>query len=207
MFNIGLNQLREELESDHSGKSINSLCEKSGGRFKFYCFQSASPLEAIKIKFDIMFQQYPTEIFGLIWDAHMRKALKSEISIEGIKTQIWNPVFDECMTLLDSIHQKTIELNQVDHYFKALKDKKKREKELTQLHFGITQCTSGSKTKYHHVPWVSEAVNLMETYWSLRSLVEAAKVVITLKDEFNLTGDFKLIERLSSDQVFLLLLL
>lgn len=185
------------MASDHGEKSINTLCIKNGDKFKFNCFRSAAPLEEIKIKFDVMFQQYPTEIFGRIWDAHTRKALKSEIRIEDIKTQIWNPAYEECLNLLESVHDKTIELNRVDHYFKSLRDQRKREKELTQLHLAVTQCVSGRRTKPSQVSWVSKAVSIMEKYWSLHSLADAANIVMTLKDEFSLTGDFKLIKRLS----------
>lgn len=195
IFFAGLSQLKKELTFFHGNMCINALCTKSGNEFKFSCFQSAAPLEDIKIQFDVMFQQYPTEIYCRIWEAHMEKASKSELCIEDIKTQIWNPAFRECVTLLNSIREQTIELNQVDHYFKIL-DQQKIKRELVQLHSGIMQCRTGKKEKFDH-EWIDEAVNLMERYWSLHTLAGAAKIVMTLRDDYSLTGDFRLIETLA----------
>lgn len=201
----GLNQLKQELRSDHSKKYINALCTKTGDKFKFSCFQSAAPLEDIKIHFDLMFQKYPTETFCNIWEAHMRKASKSEMCIEDIKTHVWEPTFRECTILLESIYNKTIELSQIDHYFKPFKNQKKREKELMLLHSGISQCI-GERVDSNNVSWVHVAVDLMEKYWSLHTLADAANIVLTLRDSFSLTGDFGLIETLAQQVYYCVLM-
>lgn len=190
---LGLLELRNELDSYHDGQSIKALCVKSGDKFQFECFSSALPLEAIKTEFDIMFHQYHSAIFRRIWEAQMKRVAKSKFNIEGIKTQIWDPVFLECKQLLESLYDRTIPLSHIDYYFQTISN---RTAELKQLWFGIELCITG-KLPNSHPPWITVVVGLMDQYWSLLRLAEAAKTVLIMKDTLGLADDFSVINTLA----------
>ena len=118
-----------------------------------------------------------------------------ELTIEDIRTQIWDPTFEECTRLLESLHDRSIQLVDVDRYFSQIKDK---ETQLHCLHDGITECEGGVRQKEKY-EWIVTAVKLMEEYWSLLKLADAARTVMTLKDKLNLSGDFSLIQTIADE--------
>lgn len=168
-------------------------------RTSFLSLQSAFPLDEITVKFDIMFRSFSTSLFHEMWQDHMKKAAtavkrreRSELTIEDIKTAIWNPAFDESIHLLTSLRDKSIKLAEVDRYFSRIED---RKMQLMQLHTGVQRACS---TKVTSTEWINDAIYCMEQYWSLLNLASAAETVITLKEKLRLTGDFSLIETLAN---------
>ena len=182
---------------DTSKTPIKVLCVKKEENFSFLSLESATPLDNIKIKFDIILRNF-SGLFSKIWNEHMKTAATakwksgSELTIPDIKTEIWEPAFTECQTLLDSLRERTIQLGAVNRYFKSV-DQKKRM--IQSLYAGIEKCMN-NEVWDHDPHWITVAVDLVDKYWSLHEIVEVADVVLNLKGKLGLTGDFTLIETL-----------
>ena len=191
-----MDQLLAEIKKDTSKTPIKVLCVKKAEKFSFLSLESAFPLDDIKIKFDIMLKQ---NLFSKIWNERMKTAATakrksgSELIIPDIKTEIWEPTFIECQTLLDSLRERTIQLSAVDRYFKSV-DQKKRM--IQSLYAGVEKCMNNG-VHDHDPRWITVAVDLMDRYLSLCELAEVADIVLNLKGKLGLTGDFTLIETLS----------
>lgn len=197
-FNAGLEQLKKDIENlSNSGKaSINTLCKRDDdNKVCFIALKAAAPLDTITDKYDIMSRMYPTALFNRRWSSHMTSAAKSKskLTIQSIRTDIWDPCFQECQTLLHSLRDRTIFLSKVDHYFKGVEDMKKQ---LRILHTGFRRCAPDQNST-EDIPRINSAIDCIEKYWSLCRLAKAAEVVIDLKEKLSLTGDFSLIETLA----------
>ncbi len=150
-----------------------------------------------RTKFDLMFRKYQNKLFEKIWDDHLKKAQEkpeSELTIASIETDIWDPSFHRCRTLLDSLRDKSIKLSEVDQYFKEVPD---RESQISALYSGVEMCKD-NKVIGDGRQWISTAVHLMDQYWSICELAKAAEIVMELKEKLKLSGDFSLIEGIAS---------
>ena len=193
---IGLDQLRDEINnSNHNKMPINTLCKVEEGNIFFLSLKSAFPLDEIALKYDIMFRRNSTDIACAIWTFHMDNSAKliarqehTQLTIENIKTDIWDPTFEECKALLGSLHDRSIKLDDVDRYFSSVKDRDIHHM-LLRFCSGVSECI-GSGSHRADSEWIRTSVNLMEEYWSLLKLADAAKTVMTLKEKLGLSGDF-----------------
>ncbi len=191
-----LKELKTELRKDHKDKPIKDLCVIDNDKVIFTVLHLALPLEDIPTKFDIMFD-YQSKLFEKIWNDHLKKARRksdSTLSIESIKTDIWDPSFNRCLTLLDSLRDRSIKLSEVDQYFREVKD---REHQISSLCSGVEMCKDGRVNGDSH-QWISTAVDLMDRFWSICELAKAAEIVMDLKEKLKLSGDFSLIEGIAS---------
>ena len=192
-----MEELKTEIRRDHRDKPIKILCSINNDNVIFTLLHSALPLEDIPTKFDLMFSKYQSKLFEKIWDDHLKKARRkseSELTIASIKTDIWDPSFHRCLTLLDSLRDRSIKLSEVDQYFKEVKD---REHQISVLCSGVEMCNNGRVIGDGH-QWISTAVHLMDKYWSICELVKAAEIVMDLKEKLKLSGDFSLVEGIAS---------
>ena len=195
----GLNQLREEIgTSTHGEASINTLCKTQGGKIVLVALRAATPLHEITAKYDVMARLHRSSLFVEMWNTHMRRASRaqSKLSIQSIRTDIWDPCFHECQILLKSLCDKTILLGDVDCIFKSIKDIEELRTNLLTLQAGVKHCVSdifGKKDVSH----LRDAVNRIEKYRSLCRVAAAAKVVMDLTQKLTLTGDFTVIQDLA----------
>ncbi len=192
-----MEELKTEIRRDHKDKPIKDLCAIDNGKVIFTLLQLALPLEDIPTKFDVMFSKYQNKLFEKIWNDHMKKARRkseSELTIASIKTDIWDPSFHRCRTLLDSLRDRSIKLSEVDQYFREVKD---REHQISALCSGVEMCNDGRVTGDCR-QWISTAVDMMDQYWSVCQQAKAAKIVMDLKEKLKLSGDFSLIEGIAS---------
>lgn len=203
---LGLDELKDEIVADHYETPINKLWKFEEGKVEYLSLQSAIPLDEIAQNFDILFRKVSTNLVHAIWNSHMMKAasyvdseVSEELNIMDIKTKIWEPTFEECLSLLDSLYDRSIKLVDVDRHFSKIKD---IEKELRSLHDGVMQC-SGNEKQRENLDWILTAVKLMEEYWSLLKLADAAKTVIALKDRLSLSGDFSLIQTIAEQVIYM----
>ncbi len=194
----GLDQLRAEVQYDHTTTPIKDLCVIEDG-IVFSSIKCALPLDGIRQQFNIMSSVHSTPFFREIWVKHMKKAAASvkrneraELTVEDIKTAIWDPAFRECNYLLESLRDRSIKLIEVDCYFKT---REERKLQLQRLCSGVCKCISPDK--WSDFGWIDDAIIHMESYWSLLNLSKAARVVMELKARLDLSGDFEDIETLA----------
>ena len=191
----GLEELKTEIMKDHKDRPIKDLCftENDHDKVIFTLLHLALPLEDIPTKFDFMFSKHQSKLFEKIWDDHLKKTRRkseSELTIASIKTDIWDPSFHRCLTLLDSLRDRSIKLSEVDQYFREVRD---RERQISALCSGVEMCKDG-RVIGDGRQWISTAVHLMDQYWSMCELAKAAEIVMDLKEKLKLSGDFSLIE-------------
>ena len=127
-------------------------------------------------------------------EASVKRKERPTLGIEDIKTLIWNEAFGECNQLLNTLHDRSIELAQVDHYFKLIRQDMIGE--LQRLNIGVLKCIDPSISCSLH--WIDDVVQHIQDYWTSLTLSKAATVVIDLKTNLCLTGDFRAIETLTN---------
>ena len=203
LFYVGKDQLIEEIQAIMDGNiSINTLCrrEKPQNTIVFISLKAASSLDDITKKFDIL---NSSALFNTLWNKHMTRAeikfakSHSQLTIQNIKTDIWDPCFQECQKMLSSLCNKTMLLSEVDHYFSSSDDIENTQTQILVLYKSVQQCAP-DRTDIKDHDLISDAVKCMEKYWSLCRLNKVAKVVMNLKSTLKLTGDFSLIETLAT---------
>ncbi len=190
-----MEELKNEISKDHRDKPIKDLCVINNDNDKVIStlLHLALPLEDIPIKFDVLFSKYQNKLFQKIWDDHVKKTQRkseSELTIASIKTDIWDPSFHRCCTLLDSLQDRSIKLSEVDQYFREVKD---REHQIFALCYGVEMCKDG-RVIGDGRQWIYTAVDMMDQYWSVCQQAKAAEIVMDLKEKLKLSGDFSLIE-------------
>ena len=126
-------------------------------------------------------------------EVSVRRKERDKLNIEDIKTLIWDKTFGECTHLLDTLHDRSIQLTEVDHYFMSIQDMKW---ELQSLIFGVQKCINPSRPCSLH--WIDDVIQHIRHYWTSLTLSKAAAVVIILKTKLCLTGDFRAIETLAN---------
>ena len=154
-----------------------------------------------------MVRHYKNDIFHRIWIHTSNQAFKanSELTISDIVTKIWNPAFEECCRLLDSLSNCSITLQEVDDRFLRFNNNISMIKfHLEQLHRGVEECHN-RKLPPGCPPWIHSAVEHMQQYWTLSRYAKAAQTVLELRDMLNLTGDFSLMETIAK-KVFKILI-
>ena len=194
---IGLDQLLSDIASDWINSPINTLCLCSKDKTHFLSPKSALPLYDIDEKFEIMMSTHSI-LFHEIWEKHMENAAASvkqndraKLTIEDIKTVLWDGTFMECNNLLNSLQDRSIQLSLADLYFRPLQLDLRRQ--IEKLSTGVLECLG----KPDNIQWIDSVVQHIQDYWSLSTVSEQAKDVITLKTKLSLSGVFKPIETLA----------
>ena len=193
-FFPGLVDLKRQLEANYDSCPINTLCTADGSsRFIYHRFQSAKPLEPIRMPFDFMQRLCQNDLFHRVWSNATRKAArrKDELTIQDIVDEIWRPAFKECEgTILGGMRDGSIKLQAVDSYFRCYANIETIEGHLYGLYKGVELCY-GRTPSQTCPPWIHEAVDRIHEYWTLSDYAAAAETVLELKDKLNLTGDFQ----------------
>ena len=192
----GLDDLRNEITGFNLETPINQLCRREENDVIFISMVSAKPIDKTARQFDIMYREYSTDIFFSIWKSKVKAARSqraAKLAIEDIKLIMWGPTVDEGRSLLESLQDRSIKLTEVDRYFSEIKD---LESQLHRFHGGIMRCL-GSTEQVKSFKWLKTAVKLIEEYWSLLRLADAADVIIDIKNSLTLSGDFTLIQSIA----------
>ena len=192
-----MDQLLCDIDSDQKLAPINTLCKFTENTISFLSPQSALPLHDIDIKFDIMLSSEST-LFLEIWNEHTNSAAektgRAQLTIDEIRTVLWDGTFEACYRLLQTLRDRSIKLSEVDHYFKHNGDE--FPEQLRKLNVGLHQCIN----KQSDCSWIDDSVHHIRDYWSLLTLSEEAKAIMSLKKRLSLTNDFTAINSLT-DQV------
>ena len=192
-------ELNEELDQKFEPKQIKSLCVSKGpSHLKNRCFVAAAPLDPIKLKYDFMVRHYQNDLFHRIWEHTSIRAARAnpELTIQDIVTKIWNPAFEECCRILDSLSTCSMKLREVDDRFSRYNNSGTIKGHLEQLFKGVEICYDRKPPNWCP-PWIDSAVERMQQYWTLSRYAKAAQTVLELRDMLDLTGDFSLMETIA----------
>ena len=189
----------KELQQNFDSKQIKSLCVSQGPSHLVHnCFPTAAPLDPIMTSYDFMARHHPNDIFHRIWSAVSLKAAKENpnLTINDIVTKIWNPAFQECCRVLDSLHDHSMKLKEVNDRFHHYDDGNVIVVHLEKLYKGVELCCNRAPHAKRPV-WIDSAVDRMQQYWTLSRYADAAQTVLQLKENLGLTGDFSLMETIA----------
>lgn len=195
---IGLDELRAAIDSDHSFTSMKSLCQYTGEEITYLLPESATPLGDIDVKLDIMLSS-KSVLFQHIWEKQMKTAEASieRLVIENIRTVLWENTFKECNSFLDSLIDRSIILGEVNFFFRPIEECMKNE--LQKLSTGVHSCVNSGQARNH--TWIDSVVQHIQDFWSLLTLAEEARAVMTLKTKLLLTEEFEAVMKLSNQVI------
>ena len=120
----------------------------------------------------------------------------STLKIADIHTSVWQPAFVHSQTMLEQLHDQSMKLVDVDKFFKHYRSKQ-LESQLMTLFMGVNACrdlkgeTNGT--------FIKRAVRRMNEYWDLCRYRDAANMFLELRSVLDLKGDFRNVERLSTE--------
>ena len=185
-----------EIYSDYSHEPINSLCYFDDSlKINYKKFEVAKPLYGSFLQnYQIM---SPSQLFKNIWSTALKKASKAgvEITFADVVVMIWDPVLNQCHELVESVRKKTIKLSDVDEYFYQYHVEGSILQQIKNLYKATETCHGRTEIDSS---WISDSVECMKQYWIICEQAKAAIIVLKLKDRFNLTGDFKIIQNVAS---------
>ena len=119
------------------------------------------------------------------------------LDLADIVSQVWDPTFQSCQVLLESLKNQSVHLVVVDNYFHQYSDDRKGLSEsITVFNCGMLACTERKDPTCSK--WIESVVNSMQQYWSLSRYSKAAATLLQLKNELQLSGDFDIVEQLAA---------
>ena len=166
------------------------------GEIQLLCFQSAGTLNDFAEDFFTMTQIYVSDLFHQAWTTALGVAVKtSTLKLADIRMSVWQPAFVQCQTMLEQLHDQSMKLVDVDRFFKHYQGQQ-LESQLVSLFKGVDAC---SELYESNGTFIKRAVHRMNEYWDLCKYQEAANMFLDLRSVLNLRGNFKNIEKLSTE--------
>ena len=190
---LDLVALKEELKQDVSSKKICDLCQFKDGTPVLLCYQAAKPLDPFVDHFDIMMKK-SSNLFLHPLDIRLRitVATRTDLTLAHIHTEIWQPVFDSCRKLLDTLIDQTMTLSYIDTHLKTYSEE--LDHVVYNLAVGLSKCLAIPPDQTR----LRRSLLSIHQYWKLCEYQAGAQVFLHLRDVLKLKGDFKLVERFSS---------
>lgn len=195
-FCLGLSELMSATQSDYSKVPIRSLCSIESGILQFEYFKQACPLLDMVQKFHLLYHDYRSGLFLSVWNLQLEETSSADIPVtfEGVVDTVCKPVFCECCQLVDSMKTESITFTKVDLYFTPLKDCDVKN-HLRNLYHAVEECRGNRVLEFS---WIRTSIEHMERYWDLCEQAGAAKIVLKLREELKLSGDFVIFENVAS---------
>ena len=192
---LGIAELKKELEQDFGCRKIKDLCQMEGETFKLSCFEAAKPLDSFVDHFGIMYRR-SSNLFVLPLNRKMKEVLvvNPGVTINEIYTLIWRPVFEQCEKLLDDLATHQITLATVDHRLKP--HASTLEPDIINLAVGMHKCLNTPTAPNYTT--LRGAMSKVEDYWKICEYQDGAQVFLHLKEVLQLSGDFVLIQMFAS---------
>ena len=189
-----MDQLLIGIDFDYSSAPIKDLWQCADDVISFLSPESALPLGDIDFKFDIMISSEST-LFQMIWKKQVESAAASieKLSLQDIRTVLWEYSFKECNDLLDSLNDRSIMLSEVEKYMRPVEDNIRGE--LEKLSTSLHKCVDSDQENKFNLDGVVQHINDL---WSLLILTEEARAVMELKEKLSLHGDFNTVLTLTN---------
>ncbi len=181
-----------ELDQNISGTYINKLCQLQDGSPQLLWYQAAKPLDPFIDHFDIMLHKSSILFLDPLND-RLKKVLttKSNLTIAHIYLDIWQPVFDHCRSLLESLIDQSMKLSFIDKHLRAYKQN------LNNVVMNLAVGLSQSSGVAFNASTFQNALWKVKQYWKLCQYQSGAYEFLQLRSILCLDGDFRVIEALS----------
>ena len=193
----GLVELKRDLEREYDDQKIRDLCVEESGKVEMKCFTAARPLDDFAPHFSIMMTTKRSNLFIRLLERRLRQVINSstDLTIASISTLVWKPTFEHCQVLIDSLINLTIKLADVDKHFGDFKGQ--IETQVANLASGMWECLQSAPNQGK----LQYALDRVRKYWKLCEYRDGADVFLELKEVLNLHGDFKGVEKFSTEVI------
>ena len=143
-----------------------------------------------------MSQKYPSDLFTAGWkaakDAAVKNTTNTPLTLANICSEVWDPAFCNCQSLLDKLYDRSMKLSSIDEYFKQ--HERNLEMQLMNLFAGVNACLGEKKGG----AWIKGVVRCIQDYWHLCNYHKTASAFLDLKKALNLQGNFRNVEKLAT---------
>ena len=203
-----MEEVKRDLESDYSSRPIKTLCttDKKGNVLFLSC-KPALPLESMRSQYKTM-AGANSEVFQKIWRKKLTSLTKrtistndnTDVSFEAVVEHLWEPAFQECKVLIETLNNRTIQLSEVKSYFFEYCEDGNDQNltcKLVSFYSSVEMCINKCRPT-ECPPWLKMTIQLMLKYWKLRHDIQAAEVILEAKEQLKVTGDFSLIRNLAT---------
>ena len=191
-----ISRVQVEMNQPFETLEIRSLCSTEANQVVFNCFKVAKPLSSIATSFLTCTKVFPSALFQHYWSQQMKKMKTVQLAISDVASKLWKPVFDACCVFLEEVRSMEIVLSEVDRLLDLYKPEELHF-QLCQLDNAICECLSQPVTS--NQVWIRASIQRMEQYRSLRQHADAAKTFLQLRDTLRLSGNFGIIDKLSTE--------
>lgn len=184
----------QRLDGQFENVYINILSSSDGNRHSLVqLLKDTSELQSMLAEYTGIAVDNENSIFDQVWGRMLKELPAScTLSAADVQKRLLSPAIEECTQLLSKLQQHTITLLEVEEYFGQFKNN--RDIALTnaiKLLRGLSSCNQGAEKR------IEESIDLIQNYWSLCTLANAAKFCCELKQALKLEGDFEKVEDLT----------
>jgi hypothetical protein len=197
-FLVDISQLEEELTKANSAiLKISDICTPIQlGSYDDLdiniTFFSAS--QEVRDILPLLHRIYGSVIFDKMWKKYAKKIpIQGNVPIDYIPENVWICAFEKSKKILQLFIDGTISLDKIDHTFGKFKQNYEQIKEEIRT---LYMAVSGNKVDER---LVEERVKQIKEYNLLINSKEAATLVLKIRDKFQLTGDFKMLELIDKE--------
>ena len=138
-----------------------------------------------------------SELFMIFLGQQIKRVLdsRSRLAIADIYTEIWQPTFEECQGLLNSIIDQSIKLSLVDTLIKDYFPDVEKFKEAINILAKVVHSCLNEPMDENLLQKPFESIC---EYWKLCNNQIGAKLLLQLREMLKLEGSFELVEKFSS---------
>lgn len=176
---------------------INTLCVSTNGQYEIVSFKDAKPLFSHMNGLHAFTTQHKNYLFDQFWKSKVAEVCKTNdtITVEQIVTLIWDPVLCNINNFLMSLQNAEIELVELNSLLKEPYSKQLGllSPDLQKLSAGLSYCHKAKED----LSWIAKATGHINNYWKLCTYSGPAKVFLAFRDDLELTGDFKIVEKIA----------
>lgn len=201
--------LKTKATEDISSIQIRHLCERKDDNQIEITFFELPP--AVKEVLSTLRRVQKSLTFQDLWKKYGNKAQAArsnyesgerQLSLSDVVENVWKPAFKFWNQHAASVKDGTISLEDADELFEGYRGKRKElEEELSCMFEVSTEQTFTSTEELK--PTVAARVVQIQRYQQLHQHADAADAIWKFKEAMGFTGDFKVVEDLRNQVIFI----
>lgn len=185
------------LKRDVGNQQVGSLCLLINETYQIECYPVAKALLPHVEHIYVSFKNFSTKYMNSVWDSKFSEAGAKEtpLTYEDVVTQVWEPVIEDCSSMLEMLKTRKMKLIDIDTQFKEkYADKQELDSNLHLLCKVIHICSQNGIVAASE--WVEGVSSIIYHYWELCACIESGKALLEVRDRLKLSGDFGTIEKI-----------
>lgn len=185
-----------DVSQDYDSSEINDSCIIEDNDVKLIPFSSCSEILSILSTFELLFKNFKNDFVGYFLKLLIKNLTKKKtiITVQNFVNLVWDPFFQRCCVFIENIRNRSIKLSEVHEIEENCVKHSELENQLQVLFDGLQECHSRELSR---PVWIPDAVYQIKSYLSLCGQARAAEMVLKIKKELNLTGNFDIVEHVA----------